>query len=103
MSIVPEYAKNGSYVNINQTFWSLGYMAETVNASINIVMYYSMSTRYRTTIHNMVCKRCFSAGAAGNTDDEDADPSTGKKNHQRLLHVHRLTKTKTNNPQLIPL
>ncbi|GFR88276.1 chemosensory receptor A [Elysia marginata] len=79
MSMVPEYAKNGGYVNINQTFWSLGYMAETVNASINIFMYYSMSTRYRTTIQDMVCARCFSAGAARNTGDEDGGPSTARK------------------------
>ena len=54
MSLVPEYAKNGGYVNINQTLWSSGYMLETVNASINIVMYYRMSTRYRTTLQEML-------------------------------------------------
>ncbi|GFN84707.1 peptide receptor gpcr [Plakobranchus ocellatus] len=58
MSMVPEYAKNGSYENINQTFWSLGYMAETVNASINIFMYYTMSSKYRSTIQEMLCVRC---------------------------------------------
>ncbi|GFN84705.1 chemosensory receptor a [Plakobranchus ocellatus] len=57
MSMVPEYAKNGSYENINQTFWSLGYMTETVNASINIFMYFTMSSKYRSTIQEMLCNR----------------------------------------------
>ncbi|GFS11013.1 chemosensory receptor A [Elysia marginata] len=67
MSIVPEYNKNGGYVNISQTFWSLGYFTETINASINIFMYYSMSTRYRNTIREMFCTRCFSDAEPGNT------------------------------------
>ena len=69
--MVPEYAKNGGYVNINQTFWSLGYMTETVNASINIFMYYTMSTRYRTTIQALFakCGFCRSNDDIGHEDE----------------------------------
>ena len=72
MAIIPEYAKNGGYVNINQTFWSIGYMTETINASINIFMYYTMSTRYRTTVQEMFRGRCFPRGNA-DTQRNDAD------------------------------
>ncbi|RUS78765.1 hypothetical protein EGW08_013481 [Elysia chlorotica] len=70
MSMVPEYAKNGAYNNINQMFWSLGYMFETVNASINIFMYYFMSTRYRTTIQELFGACCFCMDGADNVGKE---------------------------------
>ena len=79
MALVPGHAKNGGYVNINQTFWSSGYMLETVNASINIVMYYRMSTRYRTTLQDLICAKCFSSGDADNSLEHDEDGSSSKK------------------------
>ncbi|GFN84702.1 chemosensory receptor b [Plakobranchus ocellatus] len=70
MALVPEYAKNGRYVNLNQTSWSVGCMAESVNASINIFMYYTMSSKYRSTIQEMLCKRCrISIDGKGSTED----------------------------------
>ncbi|GFN84704.1 chemosensory receptor a [Plakobranchus ocellatus] len=69
-AFVPEFAKNGSYVNLNQTFWSVGYLTETVNASVNIFMYYTMSSRYRSIIQEMLCKRCLSLKKDGKDMDK---------------------------------
>ncbi|KAK3752623.1 hypothetical protein RRG08_008766 [Elysia crispata] len=80
MSLVPDYAKNGRYINTNQVFWSIGFVAESFNCSVNIFMYYTMSTKYRSTIQSMICGRCLSLSDGGKpaADNED-EPQKMKK------------------------
>lgn len=50
MSLVPEFAKNGSQANANQVSWSFGFLLESINATVNFFIYLKMSSRYRDTL-----------------------------------------------------
>ncbi|XP_035826699.1 uncharacterized protein LOC101850018 [Aplysia californica] len=52
-SIEPEVNIIGRYANLNWLCASLGMLAETVNSSINALVYYKMSSRYRDTLGQM--------------------------------------------------
>ncbi|RUS69716.1 hypothetical protein EGW08_022523 [Elysia chlorotica] len=83
MSLVPDYAKNGRYINTNQVFWSVGFVAESFNCSVNIFMYYTMSTKFRSTLQSMGCGRCLSPGTAGKSAMDDEDGSQKVKKVQK--------------------
>ncbi|XP_005100183.3 uncharacterized protein LOC101856432 [Aplysia californica] len=50
-SVVPDLSIVGRFSNLNWVLASLGFLMETVNSSVNIVVYYRMSTKYRDTLH----------------------------------------------------
>ncbi|XP_059152315.1 neurotensin receptor type 2-like [Physella acuta] len=57
MSLVPEFAKNGSQVNANQVSWSFGFLLESLNATVNFFIYLKMSSRYRDTLRMILWGR----------------------------------------------
>ncbi|XP_012945853.1 uncharacterized protein LOC106013775 [Aplysia californica] len=65
-SIVPDLNIIGRYANINWVCASLGMLAETVNSSVNALVYYKMSTKYRDTFRQMFNSCC---KFQGKTDD----------------------------------
>ncbi|XP_005091362.2 neuropeptides capa receptor-like [Aplysia californica] len=55
-SVEPELTVIGRYANLTWLLASLGMLTETVNSSINAVVYYNMSTKYRDTFRDLL--RC---------------------------------------------
>ncbi|XP_013076081.2 uncharacterized protein LOC106062364 [Biomphalaria glabrata] len=53
MSLVQDFAKNGSQVNANQVSWSFGFLLESVYSLVTIIIYYKMSSRFRDTVISM--------------------------------------------------
>lgn len=53
MSIVPELAVDGKYRNTIIMFIGLGFILESTNSSVNIFMYYHMSSKYRTVFRQV--------------------------------------------------
>jgi hypothetical protein len=51
----PEMSLNGKYFNIAVVIGSFAYIMESINSSMNIFIYYSMSSRYR-----YIFVKCFS-------------------------------------------
>lgn len=49
----PEFSVSGRYVNTFIAAWTFGLLLETVNSSVNIILYYKMSTRYRQTLRQL--------------------------------------------------
>ncbi|CAL1529996.1 unnamed protein product [Lymnaea stagnalis] len=47
MAMEPEFRVTGYYANVNIVVVSISFILEAVNASVNIIVYYKMSTRYR--------------------------------------------------------
>ncbi|CAL1538427.1 unnamed protein product, partial [Lymnaea stagnalis] len=52
-SIVQDYTITGRQSNIFQAVWSFGFLFHSVNSSINIFLYYSMSSKYKATFDEM--------------------------------------------------
>lgn len=48
---VPEFSVTGRYVNAYFTGWSFVVIFESFNSSVNIFLYYYMSSKYRETFH----------------------------------------------------
>lgn len=51
----PEFCIGGHFVNAFFAFWSFAFVFEAVNSSVNIFMYYHMSTKYRGTFDLIFC------------------------------------------------
>jgi hypothetical protein len=49
----PEFNIVGSFKNIFLVLWSIAFVLEAVNSSINIILYYKMSTKYKETFHQI--------------------------------------------------
>jgi ABC-type Fe3+ transport system permease subunit len=47
--IVPEIDLTGKYVNLFHVLWSCAFVFQAVNSSVNIFLYYKMSTKFRDT------------------------------------------------------
>lgn len=52
-AIVPELNITGKYANMNWLVVSVGLLLEIINSSINIIVYYKMSTKYRATMREI--------------------------------------------------
>lgn len=48
MSFVPELSINGKYVNVLFIIGGIGFVLESLNSSVNIFIYYHMSSKYRS-------------------------------------------------------
>lgn len=66
---VPEFSVAGQQVNIFYVAWSFVFIFEAFNSSINIVLYYKMSTKYRQTFHELfgICRAGENSSIAKNT------------------------------------
>lgn len=64
----PEYTIRGKYVNLCEALWTIAYIFHTVNSSVNILVYYSMSTKYKDTFNEVfrTCRR-------GNVDEHSTN------------------------------
>lgn len=49
----PEFSIRGIYANVCEAMWTVAYIFHSVNSSVNIFIYYSMSTKYRDTFHQV--------------------------------------------------
>lgn len=56
----PAFSIRGNFVNVCEAMWTVAYIFHSANSSVNIFIYYSMSTKYRNTFHEvMFCyKHC---------------------------------------------
>lgn len=53
-TVGPEFSVNGAYANISDAMWSIACVFQAINSSINIVFYYSMSSKYRHTFDEVI-------------------------------------------------
>lgn len=51
----PEFSVGGQYVNAFFALWSFVFVFEALNSSVNIFIYYHMSTKYRRTFRMVFC------------------------------------------------
>lgn len=56
--VEPEFYLGKRYVNICAAMWSFGFMFQAMNSSVNIFLYYKMSSVYRQSFHDLFSK-CF--------------------------------------------
>lgn len=52
----PEFSIVGRYTNMFFVAWAFGFLFESINSSVNIFLYYSMSSKYRDTFHALFQK-----------------------------------------------
>ncbi|BFZ14460.1 hypothetical protein BsWGS_17499 [Bradybaena similaris] len=55
-SAFPRFNKGTDIPNIYHITWSIGYLVEAINSSINIFVYFNMSSKYRRTLQNMMVR-----------------------------------------------
>jgi hypothetical protein len=55
--IFPDISVAGKWSNMYQTGWSISFLCECINSSVNIFLYYKMSTKYRQTFRQLF-SRC---------------------------------------------
>lgn len=56
--MVPEIANMGRYHNLFHVIYSIDFLLETFNSTINIVVYYTMSSRYKQEFNKLFSFRC---------------------------------------------
>ncbi|XP_035825641.1 adenosine receptor A1 [Aplysia californica] len=47
MALEPRFRLNGAFTNLYMTLWSASFILETVNSSVNMFVYLTMSSKYR--------------------------------------------------------
>jgi hypothetical protein len=52
--VVPEYRPEGRYSNLMFATTAITHLFLSINSSINFLVYYNMSTRYKATLHAML-------------------------------------------------
>jgi hypothetical protein len=55
-SFVPEFSIVGRYHNIFLVSWSFAFLFDSINSSVNIFVYYTMSSKYRATCISLLKK-----------------------------------------------
>ncbi|CAL1534772.1 unnamed protein product, partial [Lymnaea stagnalis] len=50
---VPGFSVVGRYANFFFIAWSFGFLFDAINSSVNIALYYTMSSKYRHTFHQL--------------------------------------------------
>lgn len=51
-AVGPEFSIKGRYINTCVAAWSIAYVFQTFNSSVNIFLYYNMSSKYKHTFDN---------------------------------------------------
>ncbi|XP_005103326.1 neuropeptides capa receptor [Aplysia californica] len=54
--VVPEFHYRRRYSNLYGASWALAYFLYAVNSSVNLVIYYNMSSKYRRTLNELLGK-----------------------------------------------
>uniref|UniRef100_A0A2C9KX11 G-protein coupled receptors family 1 profile domain-containing protein n=1 Tax=Biomphalaria glabrata TaxID=6526 RepID=A0A2C9KX11_BIOGL len=80
-SITPDFGITGKQANMFHVIWSFGFLFHSINASINVVLYYKMSSKYRTTFHQ-IFRKC----AGKPADDTEEDRGNSCKTSQTTLY-----------------
>ncbi|BFZ07855.1 hypothetical protein BsWGS_10894 [Bradybaena similaris] len=57
ISAVPGFSIDGKLGNFISVLAGIGFLLESVNSSVNIIIYYNMSSKYRDTFHQIIVKR----------------------------------------------
>ncbi|KAI8796574.1 growth hormone secretagogue receptor type 1 [Biomphalaria glabrata] len=52
-SFIPDFGITGKQANVFHAVWSFCFLFHAVNSSINILLYYRMSSKYRTTLREI--------------------------------------------------
>ncbi|KAK0056194.1 growth hormone secretagogue receptor type 1 [Biomphalaria pfeifferi] len=55
--IVPGFFVVGQYSNVFFVTWSFAFVLDSINSSVNIILYYTMSSKYRQTLHEMMASK----------------------------------------------
>lgn len=73
MFVDSEFSVIGREINIFMVTWSFAFLFEAINSSVNIFMYYKLSSKYRRTFHDIFgcCCRGISDGIGGETSYTD--------------------------------
>ncbi|XP_059145608.1 uncharacterized protein LOC131932689 [Physella acuta] len=53
VGLVPDMAVTGSYFDVSLLIYELSYLTETISSSINVLVYYSMSSKYKSTVKSL--------------------------------------------------
>ncbi|CAL1532893.1 unnamed protein product [Lymnaea stagnalis] len=56
-TIEPELSYGGAYRNLYRISFATAFMAEAINASTNIFVYYKMSTKFRLTLNTLIIRK----------------------------------------------
>lgn len=56
LAFEPSLTITGKYINIATVIIGLGFILESVNSSVNIFIYYTMSSKFRVTYRALFCK-----------------------------------------------
>ncbi|KAK0056196.1 growth hormone secretagogue receptor type 1 [Biomphalaria pfeifferi] len=55
--IVPGFFVVGQYSNVFFVTWSFAFVLDALNSSVNIILYYTMSSKYRQTLHEILSRK----------------------------------------------
>ncbi|KAH9519734.1 hypothetical protein Btru_070768 [Bulinus truncatus] len=80
-SITPDFGITGRQANMFHVIWSFGFLFHSINSSINVFLYYRMSSKYRATFHELF-RKC----SAITTEDADDDRVNSCKTSQTTLY-----------------
>lgn len=75
MAFEPEYTMGGAYDDLFYLTWSFTFIFQTLNSSINIFVYYSMSSKYREQLDKRLarCSRNGFLKKHGHLPDDEID------------------------------
>lgn len=57
VTLVPDFICFGAYNNTFFLAWSFAFLLDSINSSVNIFVYYRMSTKFRTTFRTVICHK----------------------------------------------
>ncbi|CAL1534770.1 unnamed protein product, partial [Lymnaea stagnalis] len=52
--LVPGFGVVGKYTNLFFATWSFGFLFDSFNSSVTVILYYTMSSKYRDTFHELL-------------------------------------------------
>lgn len=81
--IVPEFSITGSYVNIFMATWSFAFVFEASNSSVNIFLYYKMSSKYRRSF-NQLFAGCMKRASSDLSEQSMEDATCGRASEKNI-------------------
>lgn len=86
-SFLPEFFGGRRYNNLFFVTLAVVFIMEAFNCSVNFLIYYTMSTRYRQTLHAMLGR----ARGGGNTRGADSTSRGGEKSGANVKYISTST------------